>query len=270
MTTKPSAAPWADEPYKLLPTPKTGRDVNPHSAVFCASEMAYSHNCLIRGLNAIIQQAPHIPSFSSPGYRPQDVRDLLFYVESWTKTVDHHHDTEETTMFPLIEKQANQAGLMSGPKHQHEAFHDALVKLQEYAVRCGKRVEEYNWSDMKGIIDGFAPSLINHLTEEIDVVLGLEKSCESEGLRKAWAEAEAVAKANGNLGMLYEVFPLVLGTCDKTYEGGNSFPPLPAPVPYLIKYWFGRSHSGAWRFNPCDFWGQPVPLQMLPENRGSQ
>jgi hypothetical protein len=27
MTTRPSPAPWADEPYKLLPTPNTYRDV---------------------------------------------------------------------------------------------------------------------------------------------------------------------------------------------------------------------------------------------------
>jgi hypothetical protein len=73
---------------------------------------------------------------------------------------------------------------MSDPKHQHEEVHDGLVKLQEYAVRYKQRVEEYIWSDMKEIIDDFAPSFIKHLTEEIDVVLGLEKSCDGEGLRK--------------------------------------------------------------------------------------
>jgi hemerythrin-like domain-containing protein len=241
-----------------------------------------------------MQQAPHIHEASNPGYNPQDVKDLLFYVESWTKTVEHHHHTEETTMFPRIEELAGQPGLMSGPRHQHEEFHGGLVKLQEYAA--SEKLEEYRWSTMKGIIDSFVPGLIKHLTEEIDAVLGLEKACDSNGLRKVWAEAEAVAKANGNLSLLvslvllssltvlyvslsnnlcsfrlqYDVFPLVLGNCDKTYEGGNEFPPLPAVLPYVIKYWFGRGHSGAWRFNPCDFWGKPVPLQMLPENRGLQ
>jgi len=95
------------------------------------------------------------------------------------------------------------------------------------------------------------------------------KTCDSEGLKKVWAEVEAVAKANGNMDMLYDVFPLVLGTSDKSYEGGNDFPPLPGVVPYAIKYWFGRRHAGAWRFNPCNYWGKPVPLPMLPENQGS-
>lgn len=324
MTTKPSAAPWADEPYKLLPTPSTYiRNVrtsfrpspvspwayacgslsepssltitlqNPHSAVFAASEMAYSHNCLLRGLNAIVQQAPHIPEAGSPGHSPQDVTDLLYYVEAWTKTVDHHHETEEKVLFPRIEELAGTPGLMEVARGQHEAFHGGLETLHAYATRTGPQPAEYRWQDLKGIIDGLAPALVAHLTEEIDVLLALEAKCESEGLRKVWKEAEDVAKANGNLGMLvsppssivshytpgatgltqpppplqYEVFPLVLGTCDKTYEGGNAFPPLPGVIPYAIKYWFGRSHTGAWRFNPCDFWGKPVPLAMLPENR---
>jgi hemerythrin-like domain-containing protein len=248
--------------------------------------MAHSHNCLLRGLNAILQQGPHIPSSAQANHNTQDVKDLLFYVEAWTKTVEHHHRTEETTMFPAIEKLAGIPGLMSGPMHQHEAFHSGLVELQEYAVRMQGKVQEYKWRELKGIIDAFAPALHEHLTAEIGVILDLEKSCDSQGLKAVWDEGERVAKANGNLGMLvsipfppslilttdyfrkYEVFPLVLGTCDKTYEGGNEFPPLPAPIPYAIKYWFGRSHSGAWRFNPCDFWGKPQPLLMLPENRG--
>jgi hemerythrin-like domain-containing protein len=164
--------------------------------------MAYSHNCLLRGLNAIVQQAPHVPDISQPGYMVQDVKDLLFYVHSWTKTVDHHHYTEETTMFPLIEKLAGKPGLMSGPHQQHEEFHDGLVTLQEYAVSHNERPDEYQWSAMKAIIDGFAPTLFKHLTEEIDIILDLEKTCDSDGLRKVWAEAEAVAKANGNLSML--------------------------------------------------------------------
>ena len=65
----------------------------------------------------------------------------------------------------------------------------------------------------------------------------------------------------------YDVFPCVLGTADKTYEGGNNFLPLPSVMRNAIKYWFGSSHKGAWRFNPCDFKGQPVPLSFMPGNK---
>ena len=65
----------------------------------------------------------------------------------------------------------------------------------------------------------------------------------------------------------YDIFPVGLGASDKTFDGGNQFPPLPWFMPYAIKYWFAGYHSGAWRFNPSDFWGKPVPLHFLPENR---
>ena len=64
----------------------------------------------------------------------------------------------------------------------------------------------------------------------------------------------------------YDVFPLVLGSADKSHLGGNDWPPLPWFIPYVIKHWFGRRHAGAWRFNASDFWGNPVPLHFLPQN----
>lgn len=75
--------------------------------------MTHSHNRLLRGLNAITLQAPCITSFSQANYNDQDVKDLLFFVESWVKMVDHHHRTEETCMFPEIEQLANEPGLLS-------------------------------------------------------------------------------------------------------------------------------------------------------------
>ena len=100
MTTKSSAAPWADGPYELLSTAKLNKskvcpvgchgkafsgidaEQNAHSAHRCTIEMVHAHNCLLRGLNSILQQAPFIPDSSqSDLYIAEDVTDLLFYTE---------------------------------------------------------------------------------------------------------------------------------------------------------------------------------------------
>ena len=81
------------------------------------------------------------------------------------------------------------------------------MELGEYCGGFGGREEMWRWDDMTGVIDGFAGSLVNHLREEIEILLGLEKSCDSEGLKRVWDEAERVAKANGNLGLLVSLFP---------------------------------------------------------------
>jgi hypothetical protein len=52
-----------------------------------------------------------------------------------------------------------------------------------------------------------------------------------------------------------------MGCADKTAPGHADFPPLPAAIAYSINYFFYLRHSGAWRFNPCDFFGKPVPLR---------
>lgn len=164
--------------------------------------MAYSHNCLLRGLNAIVLQAPHVPTAGDPAYSAQVVRDLLFYVASWVKMVEHHHHTEETCIFPEIEALAGKPGLMAGPLEQHEEFTPGLERLLKYAEET--KPEDYRWEGeggMKSIIDAFAPSLTTHLYEEIDVFLGLG-DLDSKGLRACWDKGEKAAQASGNIGML--------------------------------------------------------------------
>jgi len=227
--------------------------------------MAHAHNVIIRGLNSIVQQAPYVPdSTAAHGYNAKDVKDLLFFVQAWTKMVNHHHWVEESFIFPEIEKFSGKTGIMEEPLHQHELFHPGMERLLAYATTT--KPNEYRWEGaggMKDIIDSFSTYLTDHLHAEIEVFLGL-KDLDSVGLRKTWDKAEGIAKSTGNIGLLYDVFPSVLACADKTYEGGNEFPPLPWIIPYVIKYWFAAG-NGAWRFNACDWWGRPQPLAFGPK-----
>lgn len=170
--------------------------------VYCASEMAHSHNTIIRGLNAILQQAPNVPAAKNDDFVAQDVTDLLFYVKSWAKMVHHHHWVEESYIFPEIERVSNRPGLMDDPKHQHELFHDGLEALLKYASDTPPG--DYRWEHpggMKAIIDSFSKHLTDHLYDEIDVLLGMS-DVDSVELRDTWAKAEKIAKQTGNVAML--------------------------------------------------------------------
>lgn len=163
--------------------------------------MSHAHNCLLRGLNAIMLQAPHIPSAGSPGYNESDVRDLLIYIQAWVKTVNHHHDVEETVMFTEIEKMAGGEGVFSGAVHQHHKFHDGLVDLLRVVEKMQTDLASYSWVNVKAVIDGFAPALVEHLRDEIGIILSLER-LDSTGLSICWKKAEDVAKANGKISFL--------------------------------------------------------------------
>ena len=179
----------------------TDIEQNSHSALHAAVEMSHAHNCLLRGLNAIMIQAPHIPSAGSPGYNESDVCDLLIYIQAWVKTVNHHHDVEERIMFPSVEKMTGIEGLLSGALHQHHEFHDGLNDLLRLAEGMQIAPAKYSWVDVKAIIDGFAPALVKHLRDEIGIILSLERF-DSEGLSSCWKKTQDVAKANGKISFL--------------------------------------------------------------------
>lgn len=164
--------------------------------------MVHSHNILLRGLNSILLQAPNVPITTDEQFSARDVKDLLFYIKSWAKMVNHHHWVEEAYMFPGIEKLAGQPGLMDDPKHQHNLFHDGMEALLEYASVT--MPENYRWEGpdgMKAILDSFSKHMTDHLYAEIDIFLGME-NLDSDGLKEVWVEAETQAKASGNLSVL--------------------------------------------------------------------
>ena len=146
--------------------------------------MSHAHNVLIRGLNSVYLQAPHVRS-------PQDIGDFLFFCQAWVKTVEHHHDTEENTLFPALEKFTEKPGIMEGNMQQHQAFLPALHDFAQYAQNTS--AGSYSSDTLKGLVDGFAPPLLAHLREEIDTLLGLD-GYDSAELMKVWIVTENVAK----------------------------------------------------------------------------
>ncbi len=150
--------------------------------------MSHVHNTLIRGLNSIYLQAPHVSS-------PIDIRDFLFFCAAWVKTVEHHHDTEERTLFPAIEKFTKKPGLMECNRQQHEIFTPGLDRFLEYAQNTTP--ERYSFNTLKEIVDNFAPPLMKHLVDEIDTLLGLE-GYDSKELMRLWLDTERVAKGDAH------------------------------------------------------------------------
>ena len=153
-----------------------------HASVHIASEMAYAHNSMLRGINSIYLQAPHV----RPG---PDTADFLFFVKAWARWVREHHELEETRMFPAFEAIAGKSDLLRGNVDQHHAFAGGLEQLHDYAERGGVL---YRAAELTGIVDGFAPALTEHLHDEIGTLLAL-RPYDGDGLLAAYKESEAAA-----------------------------------------------------------------------------
>jgi hemerythrin-like domain-containing protein len=184
-----STKPWADTPFKLLPIP--GQPGAPSCSnpdiLSVAIEMANVHNTLLRGLNSIYLQAPHITS-------PTDIADLLFFTKAWADTVYHHHAVEESVLFPRIHNIAKEAGevdgLMDPNVNQHHAFEGKMLETVKWVEEVQRTEREFDSKALVALIDSFAPVLTQHLHDEIHTLVGLEK-CDGGKVKKAMADTAA-------------------------------------------------------------------------------
>jgi hemerythrin-like domain-containing protein len=229
-----------------------------HPAHYIANEMAWAHNSMLRGLNAIYLQAPHIPS--------EDAQDFQFFIASWAEWVLHHHKIEESEMFPAFQSVLGVApGSLEHNVEQHHEFSGGLSNLHKYAKETPST--KYSGDHVQSLIHGFAKALRQHLVDEIDTLWAMDSvksdTEHSAKLLEIYKHCENEAgKQDKNV-----VPPMVLGLCDKTFEGGNDWPKMPMGSAYFVHYLFGRKHRGAWRFLPCDTWRNPKPLQFLGGNQ---
>ncbi|KUJ22653.1 uncharacterized protein LY89DRAFT_680770 [Mollisia scopiformis] len=246
-------APWADAPFALIPTPGDGQDLNRlHEAVFLAREMACAHNGMLRSLNSIYQQCVHVSE-------SQDILDLLQYSKFWCAWLEEHHEAEEKWYFPDIERITGVEDLMAGMVTQHKDFMPGLEELTKYVNET--TVEAYDGRELRRIVDDFGAILTKHLTEEVEVLAALEVH-DGPALKHAYLEFDKELR-KGDKSVL---FPMVLGSTDRTYEKGPMWPPVPDFLKYVVHYWFERKYQGAWRFSPSTTWGEKRPLLCLGES----
>jgi hemerythrin-like domain-containing protein len=123
--------------------------------------MCLAHNTFIRSLNAIYIQATGVSS-------PKDISDFLVYCQCWYESVHHHHNLEETLLFPQMEEALNKPGLMTPNIEQHIAFHDAFDTWGKMCYSITP--EQYDGREWRRMINEFSPAMMQHLHEEIETL----------------------------------------------------------------------------------------------------
>lgn len=89
--------------------------------------------------------------------------------------IHEHHQVEEEVFFLEINEIVLVPGLMDANVDEHKLFHAGLTELQTYLERLKRGDEELDGVKLKGIIDGFMPTLRDHLENEIGTLVGLAK-----------------------------------------------------------------------------------------------
>lgn len=153
--------------------------------------MALAHNGMIRGLNSIYLQAPLLPSSDRT-----IIHDFLIYCQCWSESMHHHHDMEEASFFPAIERISGSPGLMERNVEQHRAFTPGFEAFQEYAKTCN--TEQYDGRQLKRLVEAFAEPLVAHLRDEIETLKALNVY-DSARVRQAYKQFEKLLMDTDNV-----------------------------------------------------------------------
>lgn len=128
----------------------------------------------------------------------------------------------------------------------------------------------FSGSELLRIMDSFKPAFEHHFHHEIDIIAALRthKNAPKENSPEA-AAATAMFKAWGKKSFgkaeMADVVPLFLLNLDLTAEDGrwSNWPPMPAPVRWMVINVIGTWYGNWWKFASCDASGQPVELYAL-------
>lgn len=244
-------------PPPLVPWPRTRHAAKnlylktAHSAYHIANEMACAHNCMIRGLNALWLQSPHIRRGSD------DISDFLLFASSWGTWVLNHFRLEDELMFAGFEAAAGVAhGTLPTKVDRQSSFIPAIRAFVASAESSNDA--DYDGRRFRELLQTFADSFVTHLHEEIPLLLGLDVCGESGSgqLRAVLDRGEEHAAMQDK----FVVPPMVMGLHDGSYEGGNNWPAVPWGTLYVVNYVLAWKHRGAWRFLPSDHWRRPRAL----------
>ncbi|KAI1495071.1 hypothetical protein F5X96DRAFT_690830 [Biscogniauxia mediterranea] len=293
---KAARKPWVDGPWPLIETPSKTQSVT-HPSLHIANEIAHIHNAMLRGLNAVYLQAPHVR-------QPADIADLMFLAHAWSAWVLDHHTLKQTAMLPAFESvlglQPGSLGSSSykapedeGQEGDEEGDDDdelatALQHVHAYAATAHADPATYDPDALRALLARLGDLLAPHLSRQVGVLAGTRELCSSScspfssfpptSPSSPSSSATATATANA-LMRVYAACaaraadaldrpaaaPMIVGLRDATYEAGRGrdWPRLSVPAAHAVADRLAPRHAGAWRFLPCDVWGRPRELGFL-------
>lgn len=133
--------------------------------------MCMIHNVLLRGINAIYNQASGVSARGTA----KDKTDFANFAINWGEMITSHHEVEENVLFPEINEMTKSPGLMDANVGEHKLFHAGLHEFVDYLKPVKEGKAEFDGEKLKAIVDAFMPQLRDHLENEIDTLIGLSK-----------------------------------------------------------------------------------------------
>jgi len=190
----------------------------------------------------------HAPTISKDDEKK--VKSFLNYCQCWCESVHSHHHTEEERYFPALEEQLG-AGALSSNVTQHHLFEPPLNEFISYISSTLQNPSSYEGEAMMSKIGAFEEELVRHLKDEIGTLEagGLKGRVSKEHLAKIQKMEEDHIKQETPL---LTSLPFSLSNHSLPSFTETRWPPLPAPVDWMVRNVAWWVHSDWWEWGCCD------------------
>ncbi|KAF2460589.1 hypothetical protein BDY21DRAFT_280578 [Lineolata rhizophorae] len=255
MTAPPSGAkPWADGPMPLVHTPVYETKKN-DTFTTGATHMALVHNAILRGYNSIYHQAAHV--------QPKDYADFVGYCLSWFRFVKSHHDDEEEQLFPKVEEVLGDdgKGIWDETHKEHESFLGGLAEFHDYLAGLPSPAE-FSGAKLLEIMAKFQDDFNHHFHSEISTIAKMAEVPRPDGAPNPAPIFARWGKKSIMGASVTDGVPFLFLNFDRSFEDGTwaAWPPMPAPIRWMLPRMGSSWHWGWWKFASCDVNGMPREL----------
>ncbi|EMD40167.1 hypothetical protein CERSUDRAFT_112377 [Gelatoporia subvermispora B] len=174
-----------------------------------------------------------------------DLANFIGYCETWAAGIDHHHETEEQVVFPLLRAKLD----VSREIEQHKVVHGGVDQILAFLQRAKADHAAFDPAELREMMERLKGPLYEHLDEELEHVKAenLRVLTEKE-IQKVNKDLDAYSKNHADP---FTVLPFMMSHTPPEFKGAFPAPPLPWILrKVFIPYVFARRHSGYWKYSP--------------------
>ena len=135
------------------------------------------------------------------------------------------------------------------------AFHNGLNQFKAYLISLAGKESDFSASRLIEIMESFATPLYEHLAAEPEAIVALARFSTPEKPIDIEALALETGKKMVNLDFAINCLPMFMLNMEvEEFEGGmwSVFPPVSAPVLFVMTKVIPLWRRSQWRFAACD------------------
>jgi hypothetical protein len=240
---------WQNGPMRLISLP-ISTSIAPTQYTRVAIEITLAYNSLIRALNSIYIQCPHVPMSEYPNFTA--------YTLATYHGLQAYDNSNEHTFFSELARRTGETRFMQG----HRAFDASLCTWGNWLESIANRRNNFNPDMCRAMMDDFLPALHAHMHVVPECLLYVSQF-ERRDLDVSRLAGEHREKVFGGMSRTREMPVFVMNHDEGFGGGGQGFLGKSKLEMWVLREVCARKFGEWWKFSTVGFDGKSREVRFL-------